>query len=173
MRRFESHSDLESWSGAFVFGGLGRKSIHESIEAWTDERRMAFHDDPQRAAKGANDRAVVPFRYRSRIEEAPRIVELEYRRRSSSGVSGADVFERAVDLGRNGAGWRVGDCRVLPEIAHHTLPRTLASREEDRRDVLQAAVRGGLVLDDHALVPPGITFSPLGPARENEGIALG
>ena len=86
---------------------------------------MAFNDNALETSNQIDDSGIISRRYRSRIEKAACVIQLDLAR-------GWKVSEGEIDLGRDG-GYGHGCVKgVLPEITHKAAIRTLAVGEKDR-----------------------------------------
>ena len=131
---------------------------------------MGFDDDPIKSCELGGDLLIVAFGHRTRIEEIPRVVQLHLADRLA-------LFpERqpcGCDLRGNRARRRVGRRRVLPEIAHHAAPRTLAAGEKNGRDPHRGSLVGPLVFDNQILIAPRVATRSRTATLQDEPVACG
>ncbi len=151
VRSLESHRDLER-RPSLVRLSIGLEGSEKSGGPGANQRRMRFDDDVGETGEAGGDVVVVGIGNRSRIEEAAGVVQLH----PGDGI--VRVVQRPArggDLRGDGPARRVAFGRVLPEIAHHAAPGTLAAGEEDRGHAGDGSVRGTLVLDEQSLARQG------------------
>src|SRR5215217_7448719 len=103
--------------------------------------------------KARRDLAVVGFRHRARVKEVASVVKLHMARERSAA---SKSIQRSVELPDERTPRRVAGDRVLPQVAHHATPRAFAAGQEDRCDRHDRSTSGTFVLEEDALVLPGI-----------------
>ena len=152
MCGFQPHRHFERGRASRSYA-VARQCVEQAVHARANQRRVRLHDDTREAGQRRGNLVVVLDRNGARIEETTGVIELDHAHARLFLVQGRDS---GGDLRGDGAGRRIRERGVTPEIAHRAAPRTLASGQEHGGRAGARAFLRSLVFDDQALVLPGI-----------------